>query len=115
MEHSKVFRSIHYLTALGDATPTDRKTMLQNATRLQMSAIREVAKRIINGTINPLRRDARLFDRKILMLRTLASHTVSFQRRKALVNRHSSYLPSMLRSVYLIQSILDEIQTATEA
>lgn len=115
MEHSKVYQSIHYLTALREATPTDRKTMLRNVTRLQLSSIREVAKRLTNGTINPLRRDARLFERKRLMLRTLASHSVSFQRRKALVNRYHSVLPSMLKSVYLIQTILDEIQTATEA
>lgn len=115
MEHSKVYQSLHYLTMLREATPSGRKTMLQNVTRLQLSSIREVAKRLTNGTINPLRRDAQLFERRRLMLRTLASHSVNFQRRKTLVNRHSSVLPSMLKSVYLIQTILDEIQTATEA
>ena len=60
----------------------DLKTMLQNVTRLQMSSIREVVKRLINGTINPLRRDALLFERRRLLLRTLASHTVSLGERK---------------------------------
>lgn len=112
MDHSKVYQSIHYLTALREASPTDRKTMLQNVTRLQLSSIREVAKRLTNGTINPLRRDALLFERRRLILRTLASSRVSFQRSKTLVNRHSSILPSMLRTVYLIQTILDEVREA---
>lgn len=66
MDHSKVYQSIHYLTALREATLTDRKTMLQNVTRLQLSSIREVAKRLTNGTINPLRREALLFERRKL-------------------------------------------------
>lgn len=114
MEHSKVFRSIRYLATLRDALPVDRRTLLRNITRLQMSSIREVAKRLTNGTINPLRRDARLFERRRLALRTLGSNRVSFQRKKALVNRHSSFIPSMLRSVYLIQTIVDEIRTTAE-
>ena len=114
MEHSKVYRCINYLSTLRGASPTDRKTMFQNVTRLQMASITEVAKRLANGTINPLRRDAQLFERRRLILRTLASNTVSFGRKKALVKRNSALLPSMLRSSYLIQTILDEVQTTSE-
>lgn len=110
MEHSKVYQCVHFLTTLRDATPSDRKTILQNLTALQLSSIIEVAKRLNNGTINPLRRDAQLFESRRLMLRTLTSRRVSVKRKKALMNSHSSIIPLMLKSVYLIQTVLDEIR-----
>ena len=95
--------------------PADRKTLLQNITRDQLLAIGEVAKRITNGHINPLRRDVQLFERRRLMLRTLASQRVSEERKKRLVRRYQSLVPSMLKSVYLIQTIVDEVITTIEA
>ena len=56
MEHSQVYQSIHYLMEVRNATPTDRKRLLQNITTGQVLAMREVAKRLTNGHINPLRR-----------------------------------------------------------
>ena len=82
MEHSQVYQSIHYLAAVRKAAPTDRKTLLQNITRDQLLAIGEVAKRLINGHINPLRRDAQLFERRRLMLRTLTSLESVLKERK---------------------------------
>ena len=98
-----------------NATPTDRKRLLQNINTDQVLAIREVAKRLTNGHINHIRRDARLFQSRRLMLRTLASQRVSVERKKRLIGRYHSVIPSMLKSVYLIQSIVDEVITATEA
>ena len=95
--------------------PADRKTMLQNITQDQLLAIGEVAKRINNGHINPLRRDAQLFERRRLMLRTLASTRVSIDRKKQLVQRYHFLVPSVLKSVYLIQTIVDEVITTIEA
>ena len=115
MEHSQVYRSIHYLIEVRNATPTDRKRLLQNITTDQVLAMREVAKRLTNGRINPLRRDARLFQSRRLMLRTLASPRVSVERKKLLIRRYHSVIPSMLKKVYLIQTIVDEVITATEA
>ena len=115
MEHSQVYRSIHYLMEVRNATPTDRKRLLQNITTDQVLAMREVAKRLTNGHIKPLRRDARLFQSRRLMLRTLASPRVSVERKKRLIRRYHSVIPSMLKSVYLIQTIVDEVITATEA
>ena len=115
MEHSQVYQSIHYLMEVRNATPTDRKRLLKNITSDQVLAMREVAKRLTNGHINPLRRDARLFQSRRLMLRTLASPRVSVERKKRLIRRYHSVIPSMLKSVYLIQTILDEVITATEA
>ena len=115
MEHSQVFRSIHYLITVRNAPPADRKTLLQNITRDQLLAIGEVAKQITNGHINPLRRDVQLFERRRLMLRTLASQRVSEERKKRLVRRYHSLVPSMLKSVYLIQTIVDEVITTIEA
>ena len=115
MEHSQVYRSIHYLMEVRNATPTDRKRLLQNTTTDQVLAMREAAKRLTNGHINPLRRDAGLFQSRRLMLRTLASPRVSVERKKRLIRRYHSVIPSMLKSVYLIQTIVDEVITATEA
>ena len=58
MEHSQVYPSIHYLIEVNNATPTDRKRLLQNITTDQVLAMRKVAKRLTNGHINPLRREA---------------------------------------------------------
>ena len=110
MEHSQVYQSIHYLMEVRNAKPTDRKRLLQNTTTGQVLAMREVAKRLTNGHINPLRRDARLFQSRRLMLRTLASPRVSVERKKRLIRLYHSVIPSMLKSVYLIQTI-----TASEA
>ena len=115
MEHSQVYWSIHYLIEVNNATPTDRKRLLQNITTDQVLAMREVAKRLTNGHINPLRRDTRLFQSRRLMLRTLASPRVSVERKKRLIRRYHSVIPSMLKSVYLIQTIVDEVITVTEA
>ena len=115
MDHSQVYRYIQYLIEVNNATPTDRKRLLQNITTDQVLAMREVAKRLTNGHINPLRRGARLFQSRRLMLRTLASPRVSVERKKWLILRYNSVIPSMLRSVYLIQTIVDEVITATEA
>ena len=114
MEHSQVYQSIHYLAAVRNAAPTDRKMLLQNITRDQLLAIGEVAKRSFNGHINPLRRDAQLFERRRLIPRTLASPRVTVERKKRLVNRRHSVVPSMLKVVYLIQTIVDEVIKARE-
>ena len=91
------------------------KTILQNITSDQLLAIGEVAKRITNGHINPLRRDVQLFERRRLLLKTLASPRVSNDRKKRLVQRYHSLVPSVLKSVYLIQTIVDEVITTIEA
>ena len=114
MEHLKVYQSIDYLEAVRDATPAVRQTMLQSITRQQLSSFRKIAQRLINGPINPLRRDSQLFERRRLMLRTLASPRISFERKKTLINRHHSVVPSMLKSVYLKVTIVDEVTTARE-
>ena len=80
MEHSQVYRSIHYLIEVRNATPTDRKRLLQNITTDQVLAMREEAKRLTNGHINPIGRDARLFQSRRLMLRTLASPRVGVRK-----------------------------------
>lgn len=111
MERSEVYPSIHYMTTLRDASDTDRKRMLQNVNVRQLTAIGQVAKRLINGTINPLRRDVRVLERRRMMLKAMASARVSADRKKSLVKRYHSVIPVMLNSVYLIQTVLDEVKT----
>ena len=63
-------------------TPNDCKTMLRNITRHRILAIGHVETRLINGTINPIRRDVQLVERNRVILRALSSHRVSFDRKK---------------------------------
>ena len=115
MEHSQVYWSIHYLIAVKNATPTDRKRLLQNITTDQVLAMRQLAKRSTSGHINPLRRDARLFHFRRSMLRKLASSRVKVERKERLIRLYHSVIPSMLKSVYWIQTIVDVVITAIEA
>ena len=114
MNHSRVYGKINSLLQLQGATISNRKNLLINMTLSQMKAIAEVAKRVINGTINPMRRDIQMFERRRLLLRSLASSRVSLDRKKALLKRHHSLVPILLRTVYLIQTILHEVRTARE-
>ena len=84
-------------------------------TSSQKEAVAEIARRVVNGVINIMRRDVQLFRRKRLVLETLASRTVSSARKKALIRRHHSLVPVLIRTLYLIRTILDEVTTAREA
>ena len=63
MEQSQVYPLIKYLVTMRAATPEDRKTMLRNITRHQLLAIEHVSTGLVNGWINPLRKDAELLKR----------------------------------------------------
>ena len=114
MEHSKVYRHIRYFLTLKDASPTLRSQMISNMTARQMEAFMEVLTRFLNRVISPLRHDATLIRRKRTLLRTLSSPRVSLVRKKALLRRHHSLLPRLLRTIYLIQVILDERRRTRE-
>ena len=114
MNRSKVYLRIHYLLYMKDAPASDRKTMLINIIPSQVELFRVITTRMINGVVSLTRRDTPLIQRKRRLLRTLASSTVSFTRKKALLRRYHSLIPVLLRTPYLIQVILDEINTAEE-
>ena len=97
---------IEYLVTLRAATPEDRKTILRNITRHQRLTIEHVAMGLINGSINPLRRDVKLLERK----KGKATSVICSQnqKKKQLVNRHHSVIPTLLKRVYLIQTIVKE-------
>ena len=105
MEQSQVYPLIKYLVTMRAATPEDRKTMLRNITRHQLLAIEHLSTGLVNGWINPLRKDAELLKRN-KKLRALSAPRISFQRKKQLVYRHHSVIPTLLKSVYLIQTIV---------
>ena len=114
MEHSTVYLQITYLLHLQESGTTVRKYLLQNLTNRQLKAIIEVAKRILNGVINPMRRDVQVFERRRLLLHTLCSNDVSYGHKKTLLRRFHSFIPILLRTVYLIPTILDELRTKRE-
>ena len=109
MKPSRVYPLIHYLVTLRETTPEGRKTMLYNITRRQLRAIACVATRLCNGHINPLRRDASLLLRSKAMLRSLSCPRIGFERKKRLLKRHVSKIPVILKTVYLIKTIVDEM------
>ena len=114
MEHSAVYLQIAYLLHLQESETTVRKNLLQDLTNHQLKTIIEVAKRILNGVINAMRRDVQVFERRRLLLRTLCSNDVSYGRKKFLLQRFHSFIPILLHTVYLIPTILDELRTTLE-
>ena len=112
MDHSRVYLQFNFLISLREAR--GRRQRLSNMTSAQTKALCQIAKRIADGTINPLRRDVGIFDRKRLVLRTLASGQVSVSRKKTLLQRHGSLVATMVREVYLIRVIMDEVRTREE-
>ena len=109
MKSSRVYPLIHYLGTLRETTPEGRKTMLYNISRRQLRAIACVSTRLCNGRINPLRRDAPLLERSKAMLRNLSCPRIGFERKKRLLKRHVSKIPVILKTVYLIKTIVDEM------
>lgn len=110
MDYLKVYLSFNYLTSL--RAKRGRRQLLHNITSAQIKAINEVAKRITDGTINPMRRDVAVFERKQLVLRSLASKQVTVARKRVILQRHYTMLPIMLRTIYMIVTIVDEIRQA---
>jgi len=112
MDRSSVYRQFNFLIALRDIQ--NRAQLLRNATSAQTKALCQIVKRIVDGTINPLRRDVGTFTRKRLVLRTLTSSRVSVSRKKALLQRHGSLVATIVREVYLIRVIMDEVRAQEE-
>ena len=81
--------------------------MLCNITRRQLRAISVVA--TTSGRINPLKRDSTFLKRSKGILETLSSRRISFERKKRLLNRHHSLIPVMLKTIYLIKTIVGDI------
>lgn len=106
---SKVYTKLNFLLQLQSETIVLRKQLLSNMSDEQLEAIVEVVSRHVNGVINPMRRDIQLFQRKDLLLKTVASRLVSLARKKRLLRRHHSIIPIILRTVYLVKAILDEV------
>ena len=100
---------INYLVTLRETTLTGRKTMLCNITQCQLRVIAVVATSLLSGRINPLRRDSTCLKRSKGILETLSSQRISFERKKCLLNRHHSLIPVMLKTIYLIKTIVGDI------
>ena len=112
MDRSGVYVHFNFLTALRQANR--RSQLLRNMTSSQTKALCAIARRIADGTINPLRRDVQSFARKRLVLRSLASDRVSTARKKTILRRHESLVATMVREIYLIRAIMDELGTAEQ-
>ena len=113
MNRSRVFTNLNFLASLREVR--GRRQLLQNMTSAQTKAVCEVAKRIVDGTINPLRRDAQTFDRKRTVLRTLASDRVNVARKKQVLKRHTTLLHVLLHERYVVLTIIDETRIAGRA
>ena len=109
MELSQVYPEINYLVTLRETTCTGRKTMLCNFTRRQLREISVVATSLLSGRINLLRKDSTFLKRSKGILETCSSHRISFERKKRLLNRHHLLIPVMLKTIYLIKTIVGNI------
>ena len=105
MERSQTFLRVYYLNALRDASPTDRKHMIENITLGQMNAIVEVIYHLVNGLIPVLIVDRRYFRRAHLILRQLAATRPPFNVKKRVLLHNRSLIPRLLRIFYLSNTI----------
>lgn len=112
MENSRVYRHLNFLASLRETR--GRRQLLQNMTSAQTKAVAEVAKRIADGTINPMRRDVATIERKRLAIRTLASTRESLARKKQVLKKHHALLTVLLRERYVIRTVVEEIRRARE-
>ena len=109
MNQSRVLAHLNFLIFIRDAR--NRRVLLHNMTISQTKAITVIAKCIVSDTIRVYRRDVPKFESKRLLLKKLASYCVSCRRKKSLLLTHHSILLILLREVYLVQTIVDELQT----
>lgn len=114
MAHSIIYRHAHFLLALGDASASNRRTMLMNLTQNQLNAIVTLLDGIVHGVVSPMRCDALLFQRKRRLFRTLTSKHVSSRRKKTLLKTNHTLIPRLLRAIYLIQVALHEQRAGEE-
>lgn len=104
-----MYPKINFLDVLKTADRDKRLSMLRNISPSQISAIARVAKCVASGKINPQRKDVRVLRRNRHVIRSVASDSENFIRKKSLIKRHHSIVPVLLRTIYVIQTILDEI------
>ncbi len=103
-----VYPKINFLDVLKTADRDKRLSMLRNISPSQISAIARVAKCVASGKINP-QKNVRVLRRNRHVIRSVPSDSDNFIRKKSLIKRHHSIVPVLLRTIYVIQTILDEI------
>ncbi len=114
MTTSVVYSNINFLEELKTTNIDKRTRMLCNITRRQLLAISLVARSVLRGNVNPLKRDIRVLKIKRGLLRSLSANNVSFVRKKCLVKRNRHFVKVLLRTVYVVRGILDEISAGNE-
>lgn len=114
MENSLVHGRIYFLNELRDTSITTRKTMIEYINVYQMKALERVIRFILNGSINILERDLETFSRYVYLLRQIISQSVSLRRKRDNLLIHHGILPRVLRSYYLNQAIILEIQSVEQ-
>lgn len=114
MATSVVYSNINFLEELKTTNIDKRTRMLCNITRRQLLAITLVARSVLRGNVNPLKRDIRVLKIKRGLLRSLSADNVSFVRKKGLINRNRHFVKVLLRTVYVVRGILDEISSGNE-
>ena len=96
MELSSVFKRIHFLLELKNASGDDRIIMLEYITPGQMACIGEIARRIYHHTFPLLIRDLAYFEDRSLVLRVLFSLRVSLCGKVATLVRYHRILSRLL-------------------
>ena len=102
-----MYQHFNFLTSLRELS--GRQRLLVNMTSAQTKAIVEIAKRIVHGSIQIVRRDIQTFRNNRISLRSLASPTVCWTRKKYVLKKNASLVAVLVREVYVMQTIGDEI------
>ena len=85
--------------------------MIQNLNSGQIKAISAIAKRLINGIINPARRDIHILENNRLLLKTLISNRITGKGKRSLLLRHHNLVLILVRPCHVIETIVHEIQS----
>lgn len=111
---SSVYRHLFFLRQLSAADKNTRMRLLRSITYDQMTAVSEVVRFILSGSIHVLRQDLIRFRERALLLRQLTDPRISLNRkRNALESRHE-LVPRLLRPYHLQRAIVLSMQVTEQ-
>ena len=100
-----VYTYRHFLVRLQGVDETMRESMIKQILSRQMDAIAVVAKCVLDGTINPSRRDSHTLNRYRSILRILSSSDISSKEKKTSLLKYHNVIPILLHPIYLMDVI----------
>jgi hypothetical protein len=109
-----VYRRIHFLRELGQATKTTIKLLVRYMKREQMKALPKVAGYIVRGSIRVLPQDATHFRERSLIVRQVIDPRISLRSKRTTLVTYHNFLPRLLRSHYLNRAVVLSIRSVEQ-